>query len=189
MSREFNTAVRTAFLERFSALAPDYVLQPRGPAPYANPGETAFAWIPAPTRVAWIILVPSLKGYNEFTIELGWSRLGRYPQLSMRPALPHPGPDRSEWNRPEYLCRLASLAPGSPEWWSIAPTAPGTESPEAALARAQRMTSKLDKADATRLAEPLVAEALQGLRSHGLPYLQAWAAAASPNENATEPPR
>jgi hypothetical protein len=69
----------------------------------------------------WVFLIPSVKGYNRFTVELGWSTLGRYPELSARPAPAWPGTDRAEFDLPEYVCRLVSLYARADPWWSYEP--------------------------------------------------------------------
>lgn len=173
MSREFNAAVRRRFAEAMPDAAPAFSAALKGPKPWACPGEAAYSWAVDTGRRAWIIVVPSLKGYNEFTVELGWSRLGRYPELGMRPSHQRPSGERSEWALEEYLCRLDALAPSVPEWWRVAPGG----DPADLLAEARAMTATLTRAEAEDAAAPLVAGALAALRAHGVPYLSAWASA------------
>lgn len=173
MSREFNAAVKRRFAEALPAVAPAFATTLKGPKPWACPGEAAYSWAVDAGRRAWIILVPSLKGYNEFTVELGWSRRGRYPELGMRPSPVGPTRDRGEWAQEEYLCRLHALAPEVPEWWRVAPG----RDPADLLADAQAMTATLTRDEAEAAAAPLVAAALAALQAHGVPYLAAWAAA------------
>ena len=192
MGREFNKAVRERFAAGFEAIAPDYARQPAGPSPYAWAGETAWSCAPEPGVLLWVMLVPSPKGYNEFGVELGWSRLGRYPRLSMRPSAPLPGPDRREWAGVEYLCRLDKVAPGVPQWWRaggetgtadgastdagrVSPTEETPEPPQSIRTGVEAALAKLTREQAMRAAAPLVDEALAALRTHGLPYLAAWA--------------
>ena len=171
MSREFSAAVKRAFSEAMPGVAPAFAPFPRGPKPWACPGEAAYCWAADPSRWAWIIVVPSLKGYNEFTVELGWSRQGRYPAPGMRPSATRPTAEHAEWRLEEYLCRLHAVAPGVPEWWRVGPGG------DDLLAEAAAMTATLTRDTATAAAAPLVASALEALRTHGMPYLAAWAAA------------
>lgn len=173
MSREFNSAVKRRLADAMPDVAPAFSPALKGPKPWACPGEAAYRWAVDARRLAWIIMVPSLKGYNEFTVELGWSRLGRYPELGMRPSHQRPSAARSEWTLEEYLCRLDALAPGAPEWWR---PAHGGD-PADLLAEARALTVPLTRAEAEDAAAPLVAEALAALRAHGVPYLTAWARA------------
>lgn len=174
MSRAFNLAARRHFIDAVPTFAPQFRIQPPGPKPFACPGEVPLAWAPDPARVAWVFLVPSPKGYNEFTIELGWSLLARYPQLTLRPSFHRPTPERTEWKEPEYICRLNALTAGVPEWWGHGALETAAEDPETLLTAAMATTAKLTPTEAERVAEPLVAGAVEALVATGIPYLQAW---------------
>lgn len=169
LSKAFNAAVRDLFAAEMVGGAPTYQRQAPGPKPHALPGEIAWA---ATGQRTWIILVPSLKGYNEFTVEVGWSLLGRYPELGARPIPVRPDANRSEWSRPEGLLRIVSLDQRYPEWWQLEAEGAADD----LLAQAEAATRTLTAAEAARAAAHLVPNAIAAVREVAIPYLTAWTA-------------
>lgn len=129
---------------------------------YAVPGERAFRRDMAAGLVLWCFWVPYDK-WESFTVEIGWSRLERYPQLSMRPSFE--GPDDAH-GRDEYAVRLGQLSRQRDQWWEVekfvAPT-----SVEEMMRTMQPIAA--DQAGAAMA--PRVEEALADLVAFGEPFL------------------
>jgi hypothetical protein len=77
---------------------------------YVWPGEVV--WEDAETMgdtTLFIILSPEPKGRDQFTVELGWSRLRRFPELIQRPSLAFQSEFERCYERDEATVRLSSL--------------------------------------------------------------------------------
>jgi len=188
MGKAFNQAVRACFARSIAERLPRF--EPwRGKSPTLFSGERVWRWVPLEPLHCFVLLVTSPKGYNEFTVELGWSRLARFPELSMRPSPERPGRGEAEREREEYICRLPELAWGEDRWWRVgeeraspveADAAAEGARPEAIaadlLAQAISQTRALSADEARRVAAPLVAEAIAQLATVGVPYLERFVA-------------
>lgn len=169
MSKAFNEVVRREFHRRMSDRLPRFVAS-KSAKGFSIPGERAYAWsIDASTR-ARVLLVPSVKGYNQFTIEIGWSRLGRYPELTARPCFDVPSPGHPEFALTEYVCRLSCLWSRIDPWFKhVSPAAPDP------LEDVNDSLRLLTKEEAEAACPPLVDDAMSKLLEHGLTYLEEFA--------------
>lgn len=168
MRKEYGAALRAAFAEAIGAAHPEFVHARKTNALAAYPGERAYAWRVSETLNCWVVLVPDQKR-EAFTIELGWSRKGRFPQLSMRPSGYRPHQAAAE---EEYLCRLGELSRGTDWWWTIEDL-PLDATEEQMTAYIVAQTKPIAPDEARARIEPLVREALAELARFGLPYLEA----------------
>ncbi len=167
MRKEYGTAVRALFADALVAACPDFAPVKMVVALAAYPGERPFRWTISTTTHAWIVLVPDLKREG-FTVEIGWSRLGRFPQLTARPssARPHDaGPCA------EYLGRLGEVAGGSDRWW-ILEDLPLDANAEQMMAHLIAMTTPIPPDVARARAAPLVGEAVAEIVRSGIPFLR-----------------
>lgn len=71
-----------------------------------------------PNANLYIVFTPEFKGRNQFTIEVGWSKLRRFPQVSRRPSLAFEPDFQGCYERPEATTRLPYLA-GGDEWIDV----------------------------------------------------------------------
>ena len=155
MSRAFNKAVVARFEAGMTRFPQWRATKP--PTQHSWPGERAYRYDHSPVAL-WLSLVLSPKGYNEFTIECGWSRFGRYPELSYRPNIAVF--TEAELDRhPEAFFRLPGLDAQRREWWSIAGSDP------LSFETAARSCAVLSPQEADVLAEPLVSDALACIAS------------------------
>lgn len=129
---------------------------------YVVLGERAFRKDVTPRLLLWCMLVPNQK-VESFTIEVGWSKLGRYPELSVRPA---PESREEAWGRDEYLLRLGELSHGHDHWWEIEPFRIVTDVDEM-----MRIMQPIAPHEAQARVAPIVDEAFALLSRHGEPYL------------------
>lgn len=132
---------------------------------YIAPGDRAFSHVVSDDVRLFIVIVPDRKGGNRFTVELGWSKLRRFPHLSMRPSPDEPTSSGEEFKLDEYMCRLGQLENGGDKWWRL-PETTGSDIASPALA------SDL---------EAVVFRAVQDIRSHGLPYFARFVESARSN--------
>jgi hypothetical protein len=119
--KEYGKALREQFAARMKQQLPQFqpvtVKHPSSTKYAWWTGERVFRWIAKDSVHCFIILVPTPKGADEFTVEVGWSTLGRYPELTQRPG-DVPTLEREEFGKPEFTCRLSWLIPGLADWWS-----------------------------------------------------------------------
>jgi hypothetical protein len=116
-------------------------------------------------------LCPDRKGREAFTVEIGWSKLGRFPELSMRPSFDTPSLRRNEFELDEYVCRLGMLVSGGDYRWELE----GLENPdslEAYMVYLQRKVNPVSPQQAIRVVRPHVKDAMEKLLLHGIPYLE-----------------
>ena len=84
MRKELSKAVRTEFTAAMARRLPQFVpvtIKSR----YAWPGSRIFRWVSDPSLHFFVELFFDPKGDDSFGVEVGWSRLGRYPEVPMRP--------------------------------------------------------------------------------------------------------
>ncbi len=131
------------------------------------PGERAFCSRVSETLLNWVVLVPDQKR-EAFFVELGWSRKGRFPQLTMRPSGTRPAEAGSE---EEYLCRLGELSRGGDFGWEIEALAADASQDEM-LAYIVAQTRPIAADVARDRVVPHVEEALREIVQYGLPFLR-----------------
>lgn len=166
MRKEYGKVLRTLFskemeksLRHFEETKVDSV--------YFWPGDRAFRWKFSDDLHCWIVLSPSQKGYDEFTVLIGWSKMGRYPELSMVPCFQMPTSERTEFDNDEYLTRLPSLWTHEDRWWVVREFSPAIS---AAELEARMKPIPADEARQTVM--PLVKDAIDKLQRYGVPYLE-----------------
>lgn len=162
MSRAFNKTVVALFSEgmhRFPSWLPA-----KAPKIFAFPGgEQTYCWNNSGGS-AWLSLLLSPKGRNEFNVEVGWSQFGRYPELRRRPSHFALADVRFDAD-PEGFVRLNPNGNIKADWWSICrPT-------DDLAVRVQHARAPLDAAESLRLALPLVQDALVQVETSGVPFI------------------
>lgn len=175
MRQEYGKALRTLFAEGMSQRFADWQPQTAGP-PWYWPGERLYACRQAD---AWwvVVLEPDLKDHDAFSLSVGWSRLGRAPQLSMRPSMEAPL-SLQAMRRDEYLCPLPLLIPqrprlhGHPVPWLVDPRSASRDPLDELAAFMDRQRNRPSTEEARALLAPLVADALDALQRWGIPYLE-----------------
>jgi hypothetical protein len=167
MRKEYGVALRELFTESFLDVCPFFVLVKKASISTGVPGERAFCWRVSETLHMWVIVVPHQKA-EAFTIELGWSRKGRFPQLAMRPSLV---PTSDAGPHDEYLCRLGDLSRGQDWWWSIEEL-PLNATQDEIMAYIIAQTKLLPPEVARARVTPHVQEAVGEFERFGLPFLR-----------------
>jgi hypothetical protein len=168
MRKEYGLALRELFTELLSSACPffEWVKKPSILAGF--PGERAYRWIVTPNEHSWVVLVPDQKR-EAFTVELGWSRKTRFPQLTMRPSSARPkdaGPED------EYLCRLRELARGTDWWWMIEEL-PLCATQDQIMDYIIAQTKPISPEAARSRVTPHVQEAIEDFERFGIPFLRA----------------
>lgn len=169
MRKEYGNALRREFTAQMKVKLPQF--HPvKISSIYVWPGERAFRWIPVEPIHLWILLCPDQKGREAFTVEIGWSRLGRFPELGMRPSFELPSSRRDEFKVDEYVCRLGVQAAGDDYWWELE-SLEGLDSQEAYMAYLRRQANPISPQEATGAVRAHVGDAMEKLLLHGVPYL------------------
>jgi hypothetical protein len=168
MRKEYGKELRTLFPKRLREVAPEF--EPaRVSSTYLFAGERAFRWVPFEPVHCWIILSPSAKGHQAFTVEVGWSVYARFPELGMRPT-PLPSLDAATaYPREECVVRVKELRTDQDQFWHLPD--PAVENPGDMQALI-RSLEPLPADDARAAVAPLVEEAISATVEHGLPYLK-----------------
>ncbi|MET0026548.1 MAG: hypothetical protein ABW101_02830 [Candidatus Thiodiazotropha sp.] len=168
MKKEYGKALRQLFARRMKADLPQF-RETKVKSLYLFPGERAYLWAVSEQLHCWVVLSPSPKDYDEFTLLIGWSTHGRYPELSCIPSMQSPTADRAEFAKHEYLIRLPMLWTDKGDWWVVRPFKPARSNKDL-LAQ----VAPIAPDEALRQTQPRVDEAIEQLKSHGIPYLQAF---------------
>jgi hypothetical protein len=162
MRKEYGKVLRQVVEQRMRASSFEWKLH-REKSIHAIRGEQAFRKDINQHLALWCILVPNQK-LDSFTTEIGWSKLGRYPQLSVRPS---PEPHDQADGREEYLVRLGDLAYGRDYWWEIAPFQVPRDANDL-----MRMMQPISAELARSRVLPVVEDVLALLERNGEPYLE-----------------
>lgn len=101
MRKEYGQALKTVFEKAMVQHLPDFV-PTKDRSGYVFPGERTFRKRIEGVVDLWVVLSPNQK-LDEFSVELGWSRLARFPELAIRPAHRRP---YEAFHETEYMCRL-----------------------------------------------------------------------------------
>jgi hypothetical protein len=126
----------------------------RPTAPFYRVSELVFGAVSDEGTEFVIIVSPHAGGHEAFTVEVGWSRKGALPRLSMRPSPGNPL-DVSALDHDEYVTRLAYLDERVPEFWYLQELPiPPSDLSDLSLALAAKAE-----------------EALEATMSVGIPYL------------------
>lgn len=178
MRKEYGKALRDTFDREMKARLPAFNLL-RSKSMYIFPGERVYYRIPRDPIYCLIILVPSRKDTDEFTIEIGWSKLGRFPE-SLRPSLQLPTATRTEFEQTEYVCRLSYFWTRQDVWWRVGATAKldilnPKDQMEALMARVKPVSPE----EAQAAVQGPVEDAIEKLRVHAIPYLDEFARSCS----------
>ena len=165
MRKEYGKILRQSFSKLMKEKLPEFK-EEKVHSNYIWPGQRAFSPSISQSIKCWIVLSPSLKDYDEFTVLIGWSTLGRYPELTAIPSNILPSPDRTEFRQAEYLIRLPQLWTEKDAWWVV-------EKFEQALTVAQMMAkmAPLSAKTAEEKVIPCVEDAVNKVVDVGIPYL------------------
>ena len=167
MRKEYRRAVREEFAERLADLAPGFRLA-KVESPLLFGGESVFQWSPGGGFIGWLLLIPDTKR-QAFTLEVGWSRVERFPELGMRPSVMLGPDDALPVDVPEGFVRLGGLSARTDLWWEL---------PDPALARPSDLSAlavslePISRGQAAAHAAKPVAAAMQVVDGHALPFLE-----------------
>lgn len=132
-------------------------------------GDVAFS-VPTTSEIisGYVVLVRDHHGRDQFTIEIGWSTKGKFPDSLGRPS-GRPTAERVEFQKNEFICRLSKFWSKYDPWW-------GQRSP-----RGGQSASLTDEGEAKVLqangldwqncAIKHVADAVDQIKKYGIPYL------------------
>lgn len=186
MRKEYRKILRREFKRQLKEIAPEFEEDKTG-STYVFPGETVFRWTISTAVSCFIILLPSRKGHNEFTIEVGWSKRGRFPELFIRPSPELPNEEQKEFALDEYILRMGDLSADMKDlWWKV-----GHEDDLDILnLDLMEYVSELKKPVPEEVAEdrikPKLDEAMEMLKTFGLPYLKRFSEEALEKEQRTD---
>lgn len=117
MQKNLKAKVAALFAEEMKMAFPDFV-QVKMKSMYIWPGEVLWRK-DADDCSYFIVLSPETKGRDEVTVELGWSRLKRFPELMQRPALVTAEAIANAERKDEGTVRLGRLAADQWDWMPV----------------------------------------------------------------------
>ena len=166
MEKTLGKSLRLEFDKRIKFNFSDFELVPE-PGAHFWPGERVY--VSRKSEMFWSVLVmsPNPNGTDSFTLEIGWSRKGRLPQLAKRPSTCPPKNEIEAIQSDEYVTRLGYLC--DVEWEFIWLQSKTMLMDEAGNQRA------IDSADSEprRGIDPALDFVLAELSSKGIPFLTA----------------
>jgi hypothetical protein len=165
MRKEFGKVLRDSFSQKMKNFIPEFK-EEKVKSQYLWPGERAFCKKINDSIFCWIVLSPSPKDYDEFTVLIGWSTLGRYPESNAIASFMNPTRERAEFSHSEFLIRLPQLWTINDFWWVVKPFIAAfiTE-------QLQNSIAPITKQEAEALVIPQVEAAFSKLMDIGIPYL------------------
>lgn len=113
----------------------------------------------------FIIYSPDQRGYEAFTVELGWSTNNHLPELSMRPSF-QPTSERKEFDENEAITRLPYFS-GETDFYLLEPAVTGF-SIESLIKQQTKRTPE----EVAQKIMPILDKILRQLREFGVPYLE-----------------
>lgn len=179
MRKEYGKVLRKDFGAMLKEIAPEF--KEWNFKDSLLPGQRVYQWEVKDNIYCYIILLPSPKGGNNFTIELGWSKLGRFPELSCRPSTQFPSSTHDEFELPEYICRLGMLSEGNHDWWKIEESGwdivkrGGVFNELVAHQMIIESLKPLSAEEAEARVLPKLEAAMKMLADYGIPYLRKYA--------------
>jgi hypothetical protein len=167
MRKELSKALRAEFTAAMASRLPQFV-PIKVTSRYAWPGSRIFRWVFDPSLHFFVELFLDHKGDDAFGVEVGWSRLGRYPEVPVRPGW------LEDAAKAEHWVRLSSFYSNVGGMWSLeasegAPGAVGQGARSLELA-AGRPPIPLEQALAR--VGPRVVDVMEKLATYALPYFE-----------------
>ena len=65
----------------------------------------------------FVVFSPHTQDTRGFTVDVGWSRLNRFPEIDMRPCADKPDSQHTEFGQDEYFTRVGLVSGGAERWW------------------------------------------------------------------------
>ena len=157
MRKEYGKVLRGQFDKKLSEDVPDFK-HVNVKSKYIFPGERAYAWEVSDKICCWLILVPDQDADLRFTVEIGWSRLGRFPELTMRPSATLEGKEDKIYTEKECILRLSQLWSNLDPWWGDT--------------KVSIDLTPIPKEKASNAVKELVRESIDKIKEQGLPFLK-----------------
>jgi hypothetical protein len=168
MRKEYGKVLRERFTTLMKHHLPHFKSTKYPAHPRVWPGQRIFRWVPREPIHCFVILVPDQQGYDDFTVEIGCSLLGRYPESSFSEVF-----DVKDFSQLELRCRVPWLLPNpSDYWWGVSPNSRKQYVDFSIEEHVLAAIKPLSAEEAQAAVVPVVTEAMQCLLSYGIPYLE-----------------
>jgi hypothetical protein len=117
MDPDSRKLLRQCFSAELKRAAPDFK-EEKLKSKYLVPGDRVFVRKASSAVWLFVILIPHHAGGRKFSIEVGWSRLARFPESSVRPS-PKAPEEAVSHLADEYVCRVGKLSGEGDKWWML----------------------------------------------------------------------
>lgn len=129
---------------------------------YIFPGEIVFFLGGLGSSKSFVILIPNSKD-DEFTVEIAWSKKGRFPELGGRPNHLDERPEAVD----EYSVRLPYLVNKTDEFWCV-PKKKFGDPVQEIIFNMQKPTDE----EAVNALTPLVDDCIEKIIKYGIPHIK-----------------
>ncbi len=165
MRKEYRRELKKAFQKQLQSIAPEYELV-KLKSMYVDASEMIFRRVVNDNLHLFILLVPHHHGMDQFTIEVGWSKKARFPELGIRPSPPFQ--HENAFSLDEYVCRIGTLDGSGDRWWQVGKQSDIGKDPLKAVVESTRQISS---EEAQYAVEKPVNASIESVRQFCLPFL------------------
>lgn len=166
MRKEILKLLREKFTDAMAVALPKFSAM-KSKSAFFSARELLFRYVVGSVHL-FVILVPKDSDEASFTVELAWSRLGRLPELGMRPSRT-PSSPRIEQQDVEGAVRLREVVGEKDEWWEVMPL--DATDPASVIRFMEFQMKPIDQSKIAELLDPLVEDAVAMIVKHGVPYM------------------
>jgi len=156
----YRKVLKARFSEMLRALDPPF-REFEGSSSYIRSSDYAYARRAKRTVLLFLVLHINSKGWQSFTVEFGWSRLERFPEV-LWAHFPDLTVDPKRLKLKEYRQRIRVFLDGD-KWWFLEPRRD---------IKLQFSTREVPRAEAERLVADALAEVKQIIEVYVVPYFQ-----------------
>lgn len=172
MRKEYRKAVREQLTTGLRRLDSSFA-EVKVVSPVLVSGESVFESSVCDGLTTFLLLFPSPTGQQAFTLEVGWSTEGRFPDVVARPSKILGPADPIPIHESEVILRIGDLAGTGDRWWQLPD--PAVERP-GDLQALQESIEPIDPGKAAETVAASVSEALELIAEVTLPFLSRLAA-------------
>jgi len=168
MRKEYRKVLKRQFKEKLAQCDPEFI-QMKNPSGIVIPGsDIVFVKLADRENVQLFLILVIDQKRETFMLEIGWSILGRFPELSPRPS-GEPTLHRTEFQEPEFVCRLGNLFESPGKEWHVGSDFNPFEDDILEFIKHSGEPISDEKANSLVLIQ--VVDAVDKIKHFGLPYL------------------
>ncbi|MBI4325630.1 MAG: hypothetical protein HY674_10250 [Chloroflexi bacterium] len=171
MKKEYRKALVRLFKQKIAEQLPE-LTEVKIQSPLLKSGDTVYQRCSVDMPLScFVVFMIDHRGYDEFKIDLAWSKRLRFPEL---PSLPFgfASSDRQEFAEEEFSFRLSCLSPAIPDTWLVGgkPTDFADLNNFDPSAFMHERREKKTEQEIHEMINPLAEDAVDAIRKFAIPY-------------------